>query len=144
MAKATGSDASNIYFQNEKLRQSVRDDIYQEALDAQTEGRELNEAYTDELSAVYESIPYTYAEQGYNSKYVKLLKEKYKFETGKEFKGAGQDIKQLIDEDFSDWNFVVNNLSLNLKKKKQMLYSVGIYGTPLLILIQTMLMILGL
>ena len=52
MAKATGSDASNIYFQNEKLRQSVRDDIYQEALDAQTEGRELNEAYTDELSAV--------------------------------------------------------------------------------------------
>lgn len=114
MAKATGSDASNIYFQNEKLRQSVRDDIYQEALDAQTEGRELNEAYTDELSAVYESIPYTYAEQGYNSKYVKLLKEKYKFETGKEFKGAGQDIKQLIDEDFSDWNFVVNNLSLGL------------------------------
>lgn len=114
MAKLEGAAASNRYFENEKVREAIRNDIYQEALNADAEGRELNIALTEELSAIYESIPYTFAELGYNQKYVQLLKEKYKFETGKEFKGAGKDIKHLIDEDFADWNFVVNNLSLGL------------------------------
>jgi hypothetical protein len=114
MAKLEGAAASNRYFENEKVREAIRNDIYQEALNADAEGREINTALTEELSLVYESIPYTYAEQGYNQKYVQLLKEKYKFETGKEFKGAGKDIKHLIDEDFADWNFVMNNLSLGM------------------------------
>ena len=114
MAKLEGAAASNRYFENEKVREAIRNDIYQEALNADAEGREINTALTEELSSVYESIPYTYAEQGYNQKYVQLLKEKYKFETGKEFKGAGEDIKHLIDEDFADWNFVINNLSLGM------------------------------
>jgi len=114
MAKLEGAAASNRYFENEKVREAIRNDIYQEALNADAEGREINIALTEELSSVYESIPYTYAEQGYNQKYVQLLKEKYKFETGKEFKGAGKDIKHLIDEDFADWNFVMNNLSLGM------------------------------
>ena len=114
MAKLEGAAASNRYFDNEKVREAIRNDIYQEALNADAESREINTALTEELSSVYESIPYTYAEQGYNQKYVQLLKEKYKFETGKEFKGAGEDIKHLIDEDFADWNFVMNNLSLGM------------------------------
>lgn len=114
MAKLEGAAASNRYFENEKVREAIRNDIYQEALNADAEGREINIALTEELSSVYESIPYTYAEQGYNQKYVQLLKDKYKFETGKEFKGAGKDIKHLIDEDFADWNFVMNNLSLGM------------------------------
>jgi len=114
MAKLEGAAASNRYFENEKVREAIRNDIYQEALNADAESREINTALTEELSSVYESIPYTYAEQGYNQKYVQLLKEKYKFETGKEFKGAGKDIKHLIDEDFADWNFVMNNLSLGM------------------------------
>lgn len=114
MAKLEGAAASNRYFENEKVREAIRNDIYQEALNADAEGREINTALTEELSSVYESIPYTYAEQGYNQKYVQLLKDKYKFETGKEFKGAGKDIKHLIDEDFADWNFVMNNLSLGM------------------------------
>jgi hypothetical protein len=114
MAKLEGAAASNRYFENEKVREAIRNDIYQEALNADAEGREINIALTEELSSVYESIPYTYAEQGYNQKYVQLLKEKYKFETGKEFKGAGDEIKHLIDEDFADWNFVMNNLSLGM------------------------------
>ena len=114
MAKLEGASASNRYFENEKVREAIRNDIYQEALNADAEGREINTALTEELSSVYGSIPYTYAEQGYNQKYVQLLKEKYKFETGKEFKGAGEDIKHLIDEDFADWNFVMNNLSLGM------------------------------
>ena len=129
MSKLTGADASNRYFENEQIRGDIRKDIYSEAIRADEvyvdgdnipagksigDKKGLNLAYLNEMTKVYESIPYTFAEQGYNEEYVQLLKEKYKFETGKEFKGAGDEIKHLIDEDFADWNFVMNNLSLGM------------------------------
>mgnify|MGYP001055987519 FL=1 len=76
MTQLTRSEASNRYFENEKLRQSIRNDIMNESILAGQEGREINTAMTDELSGIYASIPYTFAEQDYNQKYIKLLKEK--------------------------------------------------------------------
>ena len=34
MAKLEGAAASNRYFENEKVREAIRNDIYQEALNA--------------------------------------------------------------------------------------------------------------
>ena len=114
MAKLEGSAAANRYFENEKLRQQIRTNVMNESILAGEEGRELNTEYTDSLASIYESIPYTFKEQGYNQKYIKLLKEKYFLKHGKEFTGAGDEIKHLIDEDFADWNFVMNNLSMGM------------------------------
>jgi len=127
--KLTGSAAAEHYFQNEQTRSSIRQSIMEEAIRAKEvyvegddipEGKSvgdvkgLNEEFLFDIGKVYESIPYTYAELGYNQQYINLLKEKYFLEHDKKFKGAGSEIKHLIDEDFADWNFVMNNLSLGM------------------------------
>ena len=64
MAKLEGSAAANRYFENEKLRQQIRTNVMNESILAGEEGRELNTEYTDSLASIYESIPYTFKEQG--------------------------------------------------------------------------------
>ena len=107
--KLSDQQAADYYYQNEKIRQETRNSILEEFVLAEnfenedgSLGREVNTQKINDYAYILEELPYSFAELGYNQNYVQLLKEKYKFETGKEFKGAGKDIKHLIDEDFAD------------------------------------------
>ncbi len=119
--KLSDQQAADYYYQNEKIRQETRNSILEEFVLAEnfenedgSFGREVNTQKINDYAYILEELPYSFAELGYNQRYVQLLKEKYKFETGKEFKGAGKDIKHLIDEDFADWNFVMNNIMIGM------------------------------
>jgi hypothetical protein len=46
---------------------------------------------------------------------VQTLKDKYRFETGKEFTSTDpEEIQHLIDEDFADMNFIMNNVTIGM------------------------------
>tara|TARA_R110002051_G_scaffold121624_1_gene194753 strand:- start:22 stop:2496 length:2475 start_codon:yes stop_codon:yes gene_type:complete len=137
--KLSSTEAQNKYVQNEKIRSDIRFDIYEESIRASKEeeriraaleageinqaeadearklNKPINEQYLEGLTEVYDSVPYTFAELPYDAMYIKSLKEKYTFETGKEFTSTDpEEIQHLVDEDFSDMNFIMNNVSIGM------------------------------
>jgi hypothetical protein len=100
---------------NESLRADLRFDIYNEPILAAEQERPINEAFLEGSLEIYDSIPYTFKELPYDAIYMNLLKEKYTFETGKEFTSSDpEEIQHLIDEDFADMNFIMNNVSIGM------------------------------
>lgn len=115
MADLSQAEMEQRFRENENLRKDLRYDIYNEPINAATEQRPINTDYIDGALGVYESIPYTFKELSYDEIYIKSLKDKYTFETGKEFTSNDpEEIQHLIDEDFADMNFIMNNVSIGM------------------------------
>ena len=137
--KLSSTEAANQYVQNESMRHDIRVDIYNETIRASTEeeriraaleaeeitqaeadaarqlNKPINEEYLLGLTEIYESLPYSFAELSYDAKYMEALKDKYRFETGNEFTSTDpEEIQHLIDEDFADMNFIMNNVTIGM------------------------------
>ena len=96
------------YRENEGLRQEAKQ-LFNQAMSK--EKYDLAKRY---LEFIENDMAYEYQELPFNSQYVNLLKENYEGEKGKPFEG---DIRELIEKDFGNWNFVESNLTFGAGKE---------------------------